>query len=582
MYWIRTTFDEDPADSDTTVDDVIGVTLNPGEDDDGNDFVDTNMGSISGSVKCETGDDNVIPLSGVTIELLDLDGVTVLETITTDEVGNYKFPAVSPGVYFVNETNLEECPKNVKDQDTTDDGDTFDSDSTVDNLIGVEVEAGEEDDGNDFIDTNKGSISGTVTCRSEDAAGPLSGVKVELIGEDGVTVVASTTTDENGFYVFPDIPPGVYFVNEINSEECANDVSDQDMTGDGDSFDRDTTVDNLIGVELNPGEDDDGNDFVDGNAVPSESPTTSPAPSDLPSRSPITLAPSSAPSEGTPAPVAGGAQAAPTLAPIEASEMPSSQPVAGALLPPTKTTECRCEFPGENVYPSPHDYASTYYGEGLEVPYNYYEFSSLSILDVDLGSGNAKKNGDTAIASTKVKKVKDSTVTVEAAKVKTAKQKKVENGGTLNIDVGGVLNAPDSITVSDPIEIEFEVDPRTGQLILPHYHTACRNVKFVCEDKEPVWECPTDDIDKLPGFLPADEMFDATIDFDEPNLAGGYPFIINTFGSGKVKGSKVKKDGDVVAASTKVKKVKEDGSVLTVEAAKVKTAKVKTAKTKAA
>ena len=46
--------------------------------------------------------------------------------------------------------------------------------------------------------------------------------------------------------------------------------------------DSDTTVDDLIGVTVNPGESDTGNNFVDGNAAPSESPTTSPAPSNFP------------------------------------------------------------------------------------------------------------------------------------------------------------------------------------------------------------------------------------------------------------------------------------------------------------
>ena len=87
-----------------------------------------------------------------------------------------------------------------------------------------------------------------------------------------LVVVASTTTNDSGEYEFTEVAPGTYFVSEINSEECPNNVSDQDQDPDGDETDSDTTVDDLIGVTVAPGESDIGNNFVDGNAAPSESP----------------------------------------------------------------------------------------------------------------------------------------------------------------------------------------------------------------------------------------------------------------------------------------------------------------------
>ena len=42
---------------------------------------------------------------------------------------------------------------------------------------------------------------------------PLTGVTVQLVNENG-TVVATTTTDSNGTFVFPNFPPGKYTVHE--------------------------------------------------------------------------------------------------------------------------------------------------------------------------------------------------------------------------------------------------------------------------------------------------------------------------------------------------------------------------------
>ena len=293
-------------------------------------------GSIAGTVTCLEEGNTMSPLSGVTIELLDSNLVVVAST-TTNGNGEYEFTEVAPGTYFVSESNSEDCPNNVSDQDQDPDGDETDSDTTVDDLIGVTVAPGESDIGNNFVDSNaapsaspttspapsnvpsasptsspaptesdKGSIAGSVTCLEEgNTMSPLSGVTIELL-DSNLDVVASTTTNGNGEYEFTEVAPGTYFVSESNSEECPNNVSDQDQDPDGDETDSDTTVDDLIGVTVAPGESDIGNNFVDGNAAPSESPTTSPAPSSAPSTSPtMSPAPSTAPSKSTNASICG-------------------------------------------------------------------------------------------------------------------------------------------------------------------------------------------------------------------------------------------------------------------------------------
>ena len=75
-------------------------------------------------------------------------------------------------------------------------------------------------------------------------------------------MIDTTTTDGSGNYIFADVEPGDYNVVETNPAGF-QDISDQDNSNDGDPTDTDTTVDNIVGVTLQPGEDDTDNDFVD-------------------------------------------------------------------------------------------------------------------------------------------------------------------------------------------------------------------------------------------------------------------------------------------------------------------------------
>ena len=200
-------------------------------------------------------------LAGVKVELLNPDGSVVKSTVT-DSNGLYVFSEVEPGTCNAKETNPSGYPLDVSDYDASDDGDATDSDRKVDNLIGVSLKPGEKDTGNNFVDSNNGAITGAV---KDDNGKPIARVPIELQLIEGSTaiVVGTTTTDFSGVYKFTEVKPGTYKVVESNLPAYPDDVSDYDAIPDGDASDLDTTVDNSIGVTLEAGETDAGNDFVD-------------------------------------------------------------------------------------------------------------------------------------------------------------------------------------------------------------------------------------------------------------------------------------------------------------------------------
>ena len=235
---------EDVSDTDGGNPNEISVSLAPGAESTGNDFVDAPMaGSIAGNVSADLDDNDTgdVPLEGVVVKLIDANGNEVATT-TTDASGNYVFNDVAPGQYSVMETN----PAGYDDVSDTDGGDP--------NMIAVDLAPGESSTGNDFVDEPQpGSIAGTVLADTDDNTTgdtPLAGVVVTLLDANGVAV-ASTTTGADGTYLFAGVPAGQYTVVETTPAGY-NDVSDTDG---GDP--------NTISVNLLPGMTSANNDFVD-------------------------------------------------------------------------------------------------------------------------------------------------------------------------------------------------------------------------------------------------------------------------------------------------------------------------------
>ncbi len=154
----------------------------------------------------------------MTVHLLDGSG-TVIDTTTTDVNGNYLFENLEPGDYAI-----EVVPPAGYAFTTQDAGgdDTIDSDvdTTTGRTIVTTLDPGENDPTWDAglvgimslgdLVWNDVNNNGVV-----DAGEPgMAGVTVRLLDSSG-TVLATTTTDANGNYLFSSLIPGDYMVEIV-------------------------------------------------------------------------------------------------------------------------------------------------------------------------------------------------------------------------------------------------------------------------------------------------------------------------------------------------------------------------------
>ncbi|MDP0491605.1 MAG: SdrD B-like domain-containing protein, partial [Verrucomicrobiota bacterium JB023] len=274
----------DAANSSPT-DNQIPVTVDAGETDAGNDFIEELPATISGSIYADTNNDDVGEdlLPGVTVSLFadtNGDGVPDGSALATQEStdGTYSFTGLAAGSYVVVETQpsgyltVSDGDSELPDTGTTSDAANS---SPIDNQIPVTVDAGETDAGNDFIEEQSASITGTVTADTDgDDLGDLalSGIVITLTDGAGSPIDGdpetagvqqiTASTDGSGNYVFSDLAPGVYGVLEGQPSGYGT-ISDGDVTDPGDDPSNESLLDNFIPVSLSAGETDSGNDFLE-------------------------------------------------------------------------------------------------------------------------------------------------------------------------------------------------------------------------------------------------------------------------------------------------------------------------------
>ena len=271
------TYDLDDSTGPFASADASSVSLSAGEDNLLVDFGYMQLGVISGVVLEDSTGDNqgdraLLDGNGdpvvVMLELFEADaqgnpvGTALALTTANPTTGAYQFSGLMPGDYVV----VQEQPagfNSISDQDETPDGDSLDSDTTVDDRVAVTLDVGEtEDDSNNFVEQGTGSIEGNVLVdNGNGSTTPLAGVTLTLLDDAG-NEIATATSGSDGSYSFTNLLPGDYTVVQTQPAGLTS-VTDEDQQPDGDPQDNNTAVDEQIGVNLSPGEVDAGNNFIE-------------------------------------------------------------------------------------------------------------------------------------------------------------------------------------------------------------------------------------------------------------------------------------------------------------------------------
>ncbi|MGB0838553.1 MAG: SdrD B-like domain-containing protein, partial [Chitinophagales bacterium] len=152
-------------------------------------------------------DDNEVGLEGITVILYTETGEEIGTTVT-DEDGQYIFDGLVPNTYIIS-TPFEEILEQynlVPSTPSSSSISVISGDANMGGDFGYEVLPPElgtitgtlffDEDQNDLFETNEGVVSGAT---------------VSLYDENGV-LVATTTTDPNGDYIFTNLPEGDYIL----------------------------------------------------------------------------------------------------------------------------------------------------------------------------------------------------------------------------------------------------------------------------------------------------------------------------------------------------------------------------------
>lgn len=268
-------------------DNAILVVL-AGNDSEGNDFLDDGVSlySLTGHVYHDYPADGALDgmneqgIAGVAVTLyadLNSDGLhnggdMLIGSAFTDASGFYSFDGLPPGNYVVEETDP---PGAISRDDVTGDN--------LDNNVSATI-ASANSTGNDFLDDNPnqpGSISGAVLADTDnDDAGdsPMQNVAVALFTDpngdgdpaDGAQYGAPQLTLSDGSYIFSQVAPGSYVIVETQPAGYLT-VADADDIADAAGSPADaanaSATDNRIPVNIQAGELDEGNHFVEEQAA---------------------------------------------------------------------------------------------------------------------------------------------------------------------------------------------------------------------------------------------------------------------------------------------------------------------------
>jgi serine-aspartate repeat-containing protein C/D/E len=232
-------------------DQISGVALLWGDDGINYDFGEYKAGSIRGQVKedpdcasceCEEGEGTFTPkpIAGVTVQLLDQNGV-IIRTTTTDQNGEYEFTDLAPGIYAVRELQ----PNGYLQAGQSIGGGGGDA-TVTDVLSNIPVRSGDHLIDYDFCELLPVTIAGVVwvdsirNCEIEENEARLPGVTIQLFDASG-TIIATTVTGADGSYKFENLLPGTYSVHEVQPQEYFDGCTHAGSLGGNDSVENDIT-----------------------------------------------------------------------------------------------------------------------------------------------------------------------------------------------------------------------------------------------------------------------------------------------------------------------------------------------------
>ncbi len=182
-----------------------------------------------------------VGLNGVTVDLMDSTGTTVIKTDTTSGDGDYSFTNLKPADYVVRITKPADTSFTSKDN-IADDSKDSDVDTSTGKTAAVTM-AGDTTDSSVDAGLKYNNSLGDKVWQDTDGDGEQDGseagvdnVKVELRKADDNSLVKTTTTAGGGLYNFSNIAPGDYYIqvtaptgNTFTSKDSVADTIDSDV-----------------------------------------------------------------------------------------------------------------------------------------------------------------------------------------------------------------------------------------------------------------------------------------------------------------------------------------------------------------
>jgi len=203
-------------------DTITGALLLPGFHAENYNFGELRPASLSGFVYVDDNQNGVrnggeAGISGVQLKLLDKHGTPTGITATTDASGFYRFDDLQPQtIYGVAEVQPAGYYDGLDKEGTAGGSAEYPGDK----ITGALLPPGFHAENYNFGELRPASISGRVhaelngDCTPDPGEPLLAGVTIYLLDMWGDQIDV-TTTDENGRYIFRDLEPGTYGVEEV-------------------------------------------------------------------------------------------------------------------------------------------------------------------------------------------------------------------------------------------------------------------------------------------------------------------------------------------------------------------------------